>query len=332
MSRILIASGGTGGHIFPAIVFGRERQQKGDIVSWLCGSRELEAEIYHSSGIEPVILPLSGSPMGTRSPVKIISRIIDVFRSISRTAKYISGFKPDEVYLFGGYISFAPLIVAKVRGIPVTLHEQNTVAGRVARTAARMGARIITGWPVCEGIESFTYTGTPAREPVRIPRDEALKLLGVNVREGAKVIGVAGGSLGSGPLSEILMKAARLCPEYEFIFLSSKDRHDDNNAHFIPPQWDMNPFYSACDVIVCRSGGSTLAEVMKWGMPAITSPWPGAMDNHQMKNAEEFVKLAENGRIFDEKDSPERLAVTIRSITKNETACCSKRGGYVLLK
>ena len=119
MSRILIASGGTGGHIFPAIVFGRDRQQKGDVVSWLCGSRKLEAEIYHSSGIEPVILPLSGSPMGTRSPVKIISRIIDVFRSISRTAKYIRGFKPDEVYLFGGYISFAPLIVAKVRGIPV---------------------------------------------------------------------------------------------------------------------------------------------------------------------------------------------------------------------
>ncbi|MBQ3457235.1 MAG: UDP-N-acetylglucosamine--N-acetylmuramyl-(pentapeptide) pyrophosphoryl-undecaprenol N-acetylglucosamine transferase [Synergistaceae bacterium] len=315
MSRILIASGGTGGHIFPAIVFGKDCQQKGDTVSWLCGSRKLEEEIYHSAGIEPVILPLSGSPMGTRSPAKIFTRIIDVFKSISQTAKYIKGFKPDEVYLFGGYISFAPLIVSKLKGIPVTLHEQNTVAGRVARTAAKMGAKIITGWPVCEGIKSFTYTGTPAREPVRIPRDEALRLLGVNVREGAKVIGVAGGSLGSGPLSEILMQAARLCPEYEFIFLSSKDRHDDNNAHFIPPQWDMNPFYSACDVIVCRSGGSTLAEVFKWGIPAITIPWPGAMDNHQMKNAEEFVKLAGNGRIFDEKDSPENLALVIRNMT-----------------
>lgn len=316
MSRILIASGGTGGHIFPAIVFGKDRQQKGDTVSWLCGSRKLEEEIYHSAGIEPVILPLSGSPMGTRSPAKIFTRIVDVFKSISQTSKYIKSFKPDEVYLFGGYISFAPLIVSKLKGIPVTLHEQNTVAGRVARTAARMGAKIITGWPVCEGIKSFTYTGTPAREPVRIPRDEALRLLGVNVREGAKIIGVAGGSLGSGPLSEILMKAARLCPEYEFIFLSAKERHDDGNSHFIPPQWDMNPFYSACDIVVCRSGGSTLAEILKWGMPAITIPWPGAMDNHQMKNAEEFVKLSENGRIFNENDSPENLAVTIRSVTK----------------
>ncbi|MBR4195967.1 MAG: UDP-N-acetylglucosamine--N-acetylmuramyl-(pentapeptide) pyrophosphoryl-undecaprenol N-acetylglucosamine transferase [Synergistaceae bacterium] len=316
MKRILIASGGTGGHIFPAIVFGKSLQEKGDSVSWLCGSRKLESDIYHSAGIDPVILPLAGSPMGTKSPAKIIGRIADVFKSVSMTAKYIREFRPDEIYLFGGYISFAPLIVAKLKGIPVTLHEQNTVAGRVARIAAKMGARIITGWPVCEGIKSFTYTGTPAREPVRIPRDEALRLLGVNVREGAKIVGVAGGSLGSGPLSEILMRAAKLCPEFEFIFLSAKERHDDGNKHFIPPQWDMNPFYSVCDVLVCRSGGSTLAEVMKWKMPAVTVPWPGAMDNHQAKNAAEFVKLSVNGRIFDETDSPEKLAVILRDILR----------------
>ena len=316
MKRILIASGGTGGHIFPAIVFGKSLQEKGDSVSWLCGSRKLESDIYHSAGIAPVILPLAGSPMGTKSPAKIIGRIADVFRSVSMTAKYIREFRPDEIYLFGGYISFAPLIVAKLKGIPVTLHEQNTAAGRVARIAAKMGARIITGWPVCEGIKSFTYTGTPAREPVRIPRDEALRVMGVNVREGAKIVGVAGGSLGSGPLSEILMRAAKLCPEFEFIFLSAKERHDDGNKHFIPPQWDMNPFYSVCDVLVCRSGGSTLAEVMKWKMPAVTVPWLGAMDNHQAKNAAEFVKLSVNGRIFDETDSPEKLAVILRDILR----------------
>ncbi|MBQ7170363.1 MAG: UDP-N-acetylglucosamine--N-acetylmuramyl-(pentapeptide) pyrophosphoryl-undecaprenol N-acetylglucosamine transferase [Synergistaceae bacterium] len=314
MSRILIASGGTGGHIFPAIVFGKSLKDKGDTVSWLCGSRQLESDIYHSAGIDPVILPLAGSPMGTKSPGKILSRLLDVVRSLRQTWRYVKAFRPDEVYLFGGYISFAPLIVAKLRGIPVTLHEQNTVAGRVARTAARLGVRIITGWPVCEGIKSFTYTGTPAREPVRMTRENALEALGVNVREGARIVGVAGGSLGSGPLSEILKSAAKLCPECEFIFLSAKERHDDGNTHFIPPQWDMNPFYSVCDVLVCRSGGSTLAEVLKWGMPAITVPWPGAMDNHQVKNAQEFVKMAINARIFSENDSPENLAAMIREI------------------
>ncbi len=307
-SRILIASGGTGGHIFPAIVFGRQLQEQGASVSWICGSRKLEQDIYASSGIEPVILPLSGSPMGTKSPAKILTRIIDVFRAIKQTARYIRDFKPDEIYLFGGYISFAPLIIAKLRHIPVTLHEQNTVAGRVARIASKMGAKIITGWPVCEGIKSFTYTGIPVREPVRIARREALGILGVNIPECARIVGVAGGSLGSGPLSEMLKSAAKLCPECEFLFLSAKTRHDDGNSHFLPSMWDMNPFYSVCDVLVCRSGGSTLAEALKWGMPTITIPWPGAMDNHQAKNAAEFVKLASNGRMFKEDGSSEELA------------------------
>ena len=292
MKRVLIASGGTGGHIFPAIVFGKNLQEHGDVVEWLCGSRELERTIYNSAGIEPVCLPLAGSPMGTRSINKILGRVADVFRSVAVTSRVMKAFRPDEVYLFGGYISFAPLLLAKVKGIPVTLHEQNTVAGRVTRLASRMGAKILTGWPVCEGIKDFTYYGIPVREPVRVEREEALRTLGLSLPAGSKIVGVAGGSLGSGPLSEILKKAAKLCGGCEFIL----------------SQWDMNPFYSVSDILVCRAGGSTLAEALKWGMPTISIPWSGAMDNHQEKNAQEFVKLAANGHMFRETGSPEELA------------------------
>ncbi|MBQ7220098.1 MAG: UDP-N-acetylglucosamine--N-acetylmuramyl-(pentapeptide) pyrophosphoryl-undecaprenol N-acetylglucosamine transferase [Synergistaceae bacterium] len=306
--RILIASGGTGGHIFPAIVFGQDMQKKGNAVKWLCGSRDLERTIYHASGIEPECLPLAGSPMGTKSPVKILGRIADVFRSLAMTSRIMKSFKPDEVYLFGGYISFAPLIITKLKGIPVTLHEQNTVAGRVARLASKLGARIITGWPVCEGVREFTYTGIPVREPVRIGREDALRMLDVSIPADRKIVGVAGGSLGSGPLSDLLKKAAGLCRECDFVFLSSKAREDTGNMHFILSQWDMNAFYSVCDVLVCRAGGSTLAEALKWGMPTITIPWPGAMDNHQTKNAQEFVKLSRKAEMFSESGSPEELA------------------------
>ncbi|MBQ7592961.1 MAG: UDP-N-acetylglucosamine--N-acetylmuramyl-(pentapeptide) pyrophosphoryl-undecaprenol N-acetylglucosamine transferase [Synergistaceae bacterium] len=312
--KVLIASGGTGGHIFPSIVFGQNLQAEGANVKWLCGSRELEREIYASLGIEPVILPLEGSPLGTRSITKIFGRIIDVFRAIFMTRKFINSFKPDEIFLFGGYVSFAPLIIAKLKKIPVTLHEQNAVAGKVTRLASKWGVKIITGWPECEGIKDFDYFGIPVREPVRLARDEALKTLGVNVPAGAKIVGIAGGSLGSGPLSEILKKTADLCGEYEFVFLSSKEKKDDGNKHFILPQWDMNPFYSVCDLLVCRAGGSTLAEVLKWGIPAVVIAWPGAADNHQMKNANEFVKLSKNSRTFDENDKPENLAEIIRKI------------------
>ena len=310
MKNVLIAAGGTGGHIFPAIVFGKGLQEKGANVSWLCGSRELERTIYNASGIEPLILPLSGSPLGNRSPAVMFSRFLDVFRSL----RQVMGYSPDEVYLFGGYISFAPLIMSRLKRIPVTLHEQNTVAGLVTRIASRLGVKILTGWPVCDGIRSFEYVGIPVREPVRIARGEALRTLGLNVPENARIVGVAGGSLGSGPLGELLKRTAGMCPEYEFMFLSSKERKDDGNTHFLPAMWDMNPFYSACDVLVCRAGGSTLAEAMKWGMPTISIPWPGAANNHQVRNAEEFVKLAERGRMFRENDSPENLAVIVRDM------------------
>ena len=316
--KILIASGGTGGHIFPAIVFGKKLESEGNIVSWLCGSRELEKTIYHESNIDPVILPMSGSPLGVKSITKIFSRFIDLIKSIIITAKYIKTFNPDEIYLFGGYISFAPLTASRFmrKKIPVTLHEQNAVAGKVTRIAEKSGVKILTGWPICEGIKNFDYVGIPVREPVRISREKALMNLGLNLDVNAKIVGIAGGSLGSGPLSELLKSAAKLCGDIEFVFLSSKKKYDDENMHFILPQWDMNPFYSMCDVVVCRAGGSTLAEIMKWNIPAVTIAWKNAADNHQEKNAQEFVKLYKNGRMFSESGKPEELAGIIKEIMK----------------
>ncbi|MBQ6773407.1 MAG: UDP-N-acetylglucosamine--N-acetylmuramyl-(pentapeptide) pyrophosphoryl-undecaprenol N-acetylglucosamine transferase [Synergistaceae bacterium] len=315
-NKILIAAGGTGGHIFPAIVFGKNLESQGSCVSWICGSRKLESEIYESENIKPIILPLEGSPLGTRSITKIFSRIINIFKSLGQISEYIKTFKPDHIYLFGGYISFAPLIIARAKRIPVTLHEQNAAAGKVTRFAERIGAKIITGWPECQGIKNFTYTGIPVREPERLSREQALKTLGLEIDSHAKIIGIAGGSLGSGPLSEILTHTADSCKDYQFIFLSSRESHNDNNKHYILPQWDMNPFYSACDLIVCRAGGSTLAELLKWEIPSVIIPWPGAADNHQVKNAQEFIKLAKNSCIFYESENPEKLVKILYNYLK----------------
>ena len=312
--NFLIAAGGTGGHIFPAIVFGRELENQGNKVKWLCGSRELEQEIYGASNIQPLKLAISGSPLGTRSIKKIFARSFALIKSFFQARKFIKNFNPDEIFLFGGYVSFAPLLIAKLKKIPVTLHEQNAVAGKVTRLALKWGAKIITGWPECEGINNFNYVGIPVREVKKLNRREALKILGLdNININKKIIGIAGGSLGSGALSKILLKAAELCKDYEFVFLSH-EKKDLDNAHFILPQWDMNPFYSICDIIVCRAGGSTLAEILKWEIPAITIPWPGAADNHQVKNAKEFIKLSKNSKIFYEGGYPEDLAKILRVI------------------
>ncbi|MBQ9418925.1 MAG: UDP-N-acetylglucosamine--N-acetylmuramyl-(pentapeptide) pyrophosphoryl-undecaprenol N-acetylglucosamine transferase [Synergistaceae bacterium] len=311
--KFLVVAGGTGGHIFPAIVFGRTLEADGAEVKWLCGSRELEKTIYTSAGIQPFVLSISGSPLGTKSITKIFGRFVDMMKSFFQTRRCIKDFKPQKIYLFGGYVSFAPLLIAKWRKIPVTLHEQNAVAGKVTRLALKWGAEIITGWPSCEGINDFRYFGIPVREPVRVARADALKILGLDIPETSKIIGIAGGSLVSGALNEILMKASELCPDVEFVFLSH-EKKDEGNRHFIPLQWDMNPFYSICDAVVCRAGGSTLAELLKWELPAVSIPWPEAADNHQEYNAREFVKLSKRSQVFHENDSPENLAEILKSI------------------
>ena len=311
--KILVVAGGTGGHIFPAMVFGRELESQGAEVRWLCGSRDLERTIYNSAGIRPLTLSIDGSPLGTRSITKILSRFVNMARSFFQTRRYIKDFNPQKIYLFGGYVSFAPLLIAKLRHIPVTLHEQNAVAGKVTRLALKWGAEIITGWPACEGINNFRYFGIPVREPVRVARSEALKTLGLNIPESSKIVGIAGGSLVSGALNEILMKASELCPDFEFVFLSHETRNEANR-HFIPLQWDMNPFYSICDAVVCRAGGSTLAELLKWKLPAVSIPWPEAADNHQEYNAREFVKLSGRSQVFHENESPESLAKILTSL------------------
>ncbi|MBQ6738360.1 MAG: UDP-N-acetylglucosamine--N-acetylmuramyl-(pentapeptide) pyrophosphoryl-undecaprenol N-acetylglucosamine transferase [Synergistaceae bacterium] len=306
-NKILIFSGGTGGHIIPAIMFGKKLQSENKIVKWVCGSRKLEREIYNALEIQPMLLSLSGSPLGSKSITKIFTRFVDLIKSFFKTSKYIKDFKPDEIFLFGGYISFAPLLIAKLKKIPVTLHEQNAVAGKVTKLASKLGAKILTGWPNCEGIKNFEYFGVPVREPERITKSEALKILNLDINENSKIIGIAGGSLGSTPLNKLLIEVSDICRDYEFVFLSH-EAENENNRHFILPQWDMNPFFSICDVLVCRAGASTLAEALKWEIPTVTIPWPGSADNHQEKNSDEFVKLAKNSHKFNENDSPESLA------------------------
>ncbi len=309
-NKILIVAGGTGGHIFPAIAMGQNNLKDCE-VKYICGSRDLEQEIYKASGINPEILKIPGSPFGVKNPFKIISRCFNILRAFSQADKIIKSFKPDKIFLFGGYISFVPLVIALDKKIPVVIHEQNAVAGRVTRFAEKLGVKILTGWPNCKGIKNFEYYGIPTREIIKIDKNTALEKLNLKLDPNKKIIGIAGGSLGSGPLSKLLKNTAELCKNYEFVFLSSKEIYNENNTHFLKSVWNINYFYSICDVLVCRSGGSTLAEALKLKIPTITIFWPGAADNHQEYNAKEFIKLAKNSYMFNQNDSAENLAKII---------------------
>lgn len=319
--KILIVSGGTGGHIFPAVVFGSSLKDKYNAeVSYISGARPLELEIYKALNIAPYKLSLSGSPLGSRSffarsPLKILKRLFEMLKAFFESLKYINKIRPERVFLFGGYISFMPLLICKIKKIKVIIHEQNAVAGRVTRIAARLKIPVASGWEICEGLnkKNFVYVGIPVREPKRFSRPEAVKRLKIpdniaNKLLSLKIIGVAGGSLGGRGLAQKILDAANELDEFYFLmlgdepeFIKNKNNNKPKNIYFTGRQWDINPFYSLCDILICRAGGSTLAEILKWGIPAVSVPWSGAAENHQYKNAECFAKMG-GGLVWHEDD------------------------------
>ncbi|MBR1672135.1 MAG: UDP-N-acetylglucosamine--N-acetylmuramyl-(pentapeptide) pyrophosphoryl-undecaprenol N-acetylglucosamine transferase [Fretibacterium sp.] len=306
---VLIVSGGTGGHIFPATVFGRWlERERGLSVAYLSGSRPLEAEIYASAGVEPYRLSLEGSPLGVRSPARVLRRSAALLSAFGETSRCLKAVRPETVFLFGGYVSFAPLLLCRMRGIPVVVHEQNAVAGRVTRLASRLGAAITAGWQECSGLKgTYTTVGIPVREPRRLPRGEALRRLGLELPEGTRVTGVASGSLGSRPLMARLLEAAEALRgrgDVAFVLLGEPVPGGGENVHFVGRQWDMNPFYSLCDALVCRAGGSTLAEALRWGIPALAIPWEGAAEGHQVRNALCFAALGGGDVWRENSDTP----------------------------
>jgi UDP-N-acetylglucosamine--N-acetylmuramyl-(pentapeptide) pyrophosphoryl-undecaprenol N-acetylglucosamine transferase len=348
---VLIAAGGTGGHIFPALAFGDWLLEHGKAgrIRYLSGSRPLETEIYRSRGVEPVQLPLSGSPLGSSSAAKSLWRWTALLRAFFQTGVLLTRERPDVCFLFGSYVSLAPLLWCRLLRIPAVMHEQNACAGKATRLAARLGAPVASGWNECRGLRagSFTPVGVPVRALKKIPRLEAAAALGLDIRairEGDLVAGVIGGSLGSASLealverlSEFKLRGAcppRDLPEFKlrgawppripprfkseidadaqkagrFILVVLGDASGPaapgskfgSNVHFIGKRWDMTPFYSLCDVVICRAGASTLAEATAYGIPALAVPWMRAADGHQEANALNFARRTGNPLWFEE--------------------------------
>ena len=303
INNVLIVAGGTGGHIFPALAFGRWllAREKAERVLYLSGNRPLEIEIYRSQGVEPHRLPLEGSPLGGGSILRNLGRWGGLIRSFFYVKKFLRHERPDGCFLFGSYVSLMPLLLCKILGIPAIVHEQNASAGKVTRLASYLGVPVVSGWNECHGVKIFTPVGVPIRPLEKISRQTAAAALGVSVNNKDIVIGIVGGSLSSASLSELAGKMGRVPTTHApgdsshvFVVLGEAPSNGEPGVCFVGRRWDMTAFYSLCDAVICRAGASTLAELAAYGIPALTLPWEGAADGHQEANARCFVALTGN--------------------------------------
>ena len=322
--KILLAAGGTGGHIIPSIAFGQWLKRKGESVVWLTGSRELEEKIYQAHGVTPLKISLEGSPLGVRG-LRSLRRWTQLVGSFFECRAVLARESVARCVLFGGYLSMPVLLAARSLGIPVLMHEQNTVAGKVTRFAARMNVPIACAWSECRGLEKnkFITAGLPLRQLELTDQKQAQnRLLGSPLSEGEKLVIILGGSLGSGGMKNMLQNSQDMIKSTGCKILCmgiAPEQRPFPEALTHEACWDMSLVYSAADAVVCRAGASTLAELNALGIPVIVVPWAASADDHQSHNARAFA--AQTGApVLNENDAPRDFAAALAALPKRRPA------------
>jgi UDP-N-acetylglucosamine--N-acetylmuramyl-(pentapeptide) pyrophosphoryl-undecaprenol N-acetylglucosamine transferase len=326
---ILIMAGGTGGHIFPALAVADVLRSKGWRVVWLGTPGGMEAEIVpkHGYKIEWVdFYALRGKDL-LHKLLLPFSLVLALWQSSTVFLQY----RPNVALGMGGYVTFPGGLMARFMRCPLVIHEQNSVAGMSNRTQAKWATRILSGFPdVLPGAE---WIGNPVRDNIAaLPEPEQHYA----ARSGPLNLMVLGGSQGARAINECVPKALALMPlearpdvlhqsgAKHFDAVQSAYRKAGVNAEIMPFLDDMAYFYSQADIVICRSGALTVAELAAAGLASILIPFPSAVDDHQTGNAR---FLSEHGAAIllpQDQMTPQNLAEIISGMTRERALQMAK--------
>ncbi|PHR60423.1 MAG: undecaprenyldiphospho-muramoylpentapeptide beta-N-acetylglucosaminyltransferase [Robiginitomaculum sp.] len=292
--RILLAAGGTGGHMFPAQALAERLKSQGWEIALMTDVRGLKhaGRIPASEKIE-----VEAATISPRHPIKAMSGVLKLTKGVRSAKTFIKKWKPDIVVGFGGYPAFPALRAAQSLGVPTILHEQNAVLGRVNRVFAKKAHHVVSGFEVLQKLPegaNWTVIGNPLRADVLAASARAYKVPRKNIN-----ILIVGGSLGARLLSEVMPQAIALLPQElrerlnvvqqtrkESLAFAVKTYADAGvKAECAPFFDDIETHLASAHYIVARAGASSVSEIMVMGLPSLLVPLAIAMDDHQNVNA-----------------------------------------------
>ncbi|MDO4998096.1 MAG: undecaprenyldiphospho-muramoylpentapeptide beta-N-acetylglucosaminyltransferase [Neisseria sp.] len=292
----MVMAGGTGGHIFPALAVARSLQAQGHHVIWLGSEGAMETRIVPQYDILLETLAIKGV-RGNGLKRKLMLPIT-LWKTVNEAKRIIKKHRVECVIGFGGFVTFPGGVAAKLAGVPVVIHEQNAVAGLANKTLAKWAKRVLYAFPKAFDVPDG-LVGNPVRAEITalpVPNERFAN------REGRLKIVVVGGSLGAIVLNELVPQALAKLPSAERpIVLHQSGRNrlaalQENYAacgveaectEFID---DMLAVYRDADLLICRAGALTIAELTAAGVGALLVPYPHAVDDHQTANARFMVK------------------------------------------
>ena len=321
MKTLMVMAGGTGGHIFPGIAVAEELRARGWRIVWMGNPEGMEARIvpprgYDTAWVRFGALRGKGLLRKLLLPVNLLSGFWQALREIRRA-------RPDVVLGMGGYITFPGGMMAALLGRPLVLHEQNSVAGLANRVLARVADRVLSGFP--EVLEKAEWMGNPVRADIAAVLPPAERMAG---REGPLRVLVVGGSLGAAVLNETVPQALLRLPaeqrptvvhqagERQIEALRAAYARAQVEGELRPFIDDMAAAYADADLVICRAGALTVAELAAAGVASLLVPFPHAVDDHQTGNAR---FLADRGAAYllpQTELSPDRLAGILSSLDR----------------
>ncbi len=318
---IMIMAGGTGGHVFPALAVAEYLTGKGWRVVWLGAKTGMEATLVPKHGYEMVWVRFSG--LRGKGLLRALALPLNLLVAFWQSARAILARRPDVVLGMGGYISFPGGMMASLLRRPLAIHEQNSVAGLANKVLARLADRVLQAFP--QALPGAQLCGNPVRREIAAlapPRVRAA------VRAGRLKLLVLGGSLGAKALNEAVPRALALLPEEmrpEVTHQAGAQNLDalrqgyaaaDVRAEALAFIDDMASRYGAADVVICRAGALTVAELACAGVASILVPFPYAVDDHQTANAK-FLSARGAAILLPQAElSAERLADLLRGLTR----------------
>ncbi len=326
--RIMVTGGGTGGHTSPAVAVLEElyRRDSRLAVQWVGRSKSIEERISEAMSIPFRALPAEGWPR-SRS-VRRLWVGAKMAWSLARAWVYIKKFRPQLVVGVGGYVSLPLMWVAQRMGIPTVIHEQNQLLGVANRLLAAKATRIFLSFPETRGNypkDKATLVGNPVRAAFKNPPDKAAACKALDLDASVPVVLITGGSQGARRLNDavIEMLPGFGASEAQFIWATGNaDATRARDAAGAAPArvfthafiQDMATVCAAADVMVCRSGASTTAEIAVMRKPSVLIPFPFATDNHQEHNAKAFEEAGAAVLLHDADCTGEKLGETLRNL------------------
>jgi len=339
--KVLIAAGGTGGHLYPGIALARELKKHGAEIFFVIRKKETEEKILQSENIPYTQLNFEGLPR--KISIRLFLFLPKLLFATLNTISLLKSLRPDIVVGMGGYLSFPVIIVAKLCSLPTVIHEQNLHPGLANRLLSPYVDKIAVSFE--ETIKFLpakktVYTGNPIREELKI----------VNLEETRKKFGftkdkftilIFGGSAGAHHINEVVvstlpsiaqlrekLQVLHLTGEKDYSWIDENYRLHKIQAKVLPYLEEMGLAYACADLVISRAGASTLAEILALRKPALLIPYPYATGRHQELQAQYlsekgcayFISNADfsapvfTNYIRDFLSHPERLKKVVSSI------------------